>query len=412
MIYRFRRGKKIIGGKKYDADFVKFEETAKLFDTVSDFCPGEILAGVGDKVKIGSPLSDRDGFVTHSPLSGVVTKIDGATLTIENDKELSALESVPYGIKSGKTLSELECNELIGLVAGAGVIEADSTVLTHTLLEGAKGKVKTLVINAVCTEDGDLCPSYIVTNYSDKIISSMKIIMSAMGIKEGIIALSAIDRGDYEALVEKTKKTDMIRCERLSEKYPQQHPSLVVYALSGRELSPLGDSRQAGFLMLSAASCLDIYNIFAKGQSYCTDLVTLEKGKGQYLICALPRGASPREIKRIFGIEGSLGTSSPLSRIPLAEGEKRRPTRIFKASTAERGEGPCVMCGECDAICPMYLFPYEFISKGALHAKAGGVMVCIECGLCESVCPSEIALLSKIRKAKNDIKTKGEGGKA
>lgn len=407
MIHKFRRGKKFKYTEREDLSLMSFDEISSKLGFVSLFCEGNILVRPGDKVSIGTPLSEFGGFVTHSSLSGEVTGINGKTVTVKNDGERSRTEELPFGVKTGKTLYDLDAESFIKLVAEGGIVESDSTVKTCTLLESAYKKAKTLVINAVCTEEGDISPRYIITSCIDEIISSMKIIMSAMGIKEGVIVLSSGSRLAIKLVQEKTEKSDMIRCERLSAKYPQQSPSLIVYALSGMELSPLNTGADAGYLLLSAASCLDIYDLFAKGRSSCSDIVSVENADGKLHLFEMPRGASAEDIKKIFGIKGELVCSSPLSKIVYDGASPRRTARLSEAELINEESSVCSRCGECSDICPMYLSPIEIASVGINRSKQNGVCVCIECGLCESVCPTRYPLLSKIRRAKEEV-TSGE----
>ncbi len=400
MAHKFRRGRKFAYREIRDCPFISFEEAASKLERICIHCEGEILVKSGDRVKIGTPLSEKGGFTRHSSVSGIVNKVERGEVLIENDKKNEREAELPFGIKTGKTLNELDAELLIKTVASAGIIESDSDCKTHVLLEQSYKKAKTLVINAVCTEESDAVPVYLVTHFAEQITAAMKIIMSALGIKQGVIALSKRSREAYEKLMRITEQSDMIRCERLSDKYPQQNPYLIVYALSGMELSPLSSCADAGYLVLSALSCFDIYRLFAQGRSSCTDIVSVAKSGKETFLCELPKGVSADDLKMLFDLRGELTFSSPLCKLSINDLGFARLSRISEAFAPVIGTGVCSRCGECDALCPMYLVVSEFADGGMAPYEKNNAMICIECGLCEEYCPAHIPLLSRIRAEK------------
>ena len=63
-------------------------------------------------------------------------------------------------------------------------------------------------------------------------------------------------------------------------------------------------------------------------------------------------------------------------------------------------EYPCISCGKCAAVCPVFLNPqrldqlylsenYEDLVKNNLHS-------CIECGCCSYICPARRYLMQRI----------------
>jgi len=67
-------------------------------------------------------------------------------------------------------------------------------------------------------------------------------------------------------------------------------------------------------------------------------------------------------------------------------------------------EMPCIRCGECSSVCPVYLLPQQLFMhlRHDDHAAAVelGLFDCIECGGCDFVCPSQIVLATRFRAAK------------
>ncbi|HNS49515.1 MAG TPA: SLBB domain-containing protein, partial [bacterium] len=68
---------------------------------------------------------------------------------------------------------------------------------------------------------------------------------------------------------------------------------------------------------------------------------------------------------------------------------------------------PCIRCGRCVDICPMFLQPYLYalLADRGRHedCEAAAVMDCIECGACTYTCPANRPLTQWIKLAKTKI---------
>jgi electron transport complex protein RnfC len=71
---------------------------------------------------------------------------------------------------------------------------------------------------------------------------------------------------------------------------------------------------------------------------------------------------------------------------------------------------PCINCGRCAAVCPMFLMPMfidAYTLKGDYkNAKKYGAEACIECGCCAYICPAKRPLVQSIRLAKKTVREK------
>ena len=71
---------------------------------------------------------------------------------------------------------------------------------------------------------------------------------------------------------------------------------------------------------------------------------------------------------------------------------------------------PCIKCGKCLEVCPVYLQPL-YISAYALKNDFSGAekysaLDCVECGSCSFICPAKRPLVESIRFAKREILAK------
>ncbi len=71
-------------------------------------------------------------------------------------------------------------------------------------------------------------------------------------------------------------------------------------------------------------------------------------------------------------------------------------------------QSPCIRCGACEEVCPIYLLPQElyYFSQVMNEKKMAELNLfdCIECGCCAYVCPSNIPLVQYYKSAKKHIR--------
>ena len=405
MAHDFKRGMKFPYNEVNNLSVLQMDDAPLL----TYFCDGEPSVKTGDTVFVGSVLGYSGSRAVLSGVSGAVSSAENGRIVIENDNG-SALcpEFQPYGVKTGKTVSQLDIDGLCGVVKDSGTLTDDGKPLEE-LLSKAYGRVKTLVVNGVSTEDSDLVSCTLLENYHSQIRSAMKIVMSVFGIKRGIIVLARHSKGLYNTLEKTLSGQRLIKIERVSDSYPMQNTNLLLYALSGKELSPLHESYVSSYLVLTPKICLDIYNAFAFGYPSTHTFVTVNTLSGERAVVRLPVGTPVSHICQKFGINGGLLTGMPLAeRLADKDGFVRaEDTRFTERKVQSRIHGLCNKCGDCIDACPMYLYPYEFAFAGKKHALSCGINVCIQCGLCSLVCPSSYPLNEKIRRLKSEVRADG-----
>ena len=384
-------------------------------DTVAPECGGDLLAGKGERVYVGSALSDEDGFIYRSPVSGTVKEIISAgeknRIVIESDKAYTPdPEALPFGVRTGRKITDLTFEDAVCFVRSSGIVEGGTGEPTYKLMTRYGGRTDKLVINCARDFPGDFSEAAYALFSPEKLIGGMKILMIALGIKKGTAALSSVDRSGASELFKLTAKDKMVQVEVVSSKYPQSEPHMLIYALSGRELSPLREVERAGYAIFSAKSAVAVYEAFATGIAPGTHYLSVSDESGSELI-SVPVGIPLSYIRKEYNI------TSPSKLENLWSGREMKEDEVIPAGADQilfyrkkeyNNNFGCNKCGECVAVCPMYLFPYEFAWSGAVHAKKAGVLACMECGLCEYVCPSEIALAEHIRTLKNAINTENE----
>ena len=89
---------------------------------------------------------------------------------------------------------------------------------------------------------------------------------------------------------------------------------------------------------------------------------------------------------------------------------------VMQGSVRAGRETPCIKCGRCVAICPMYLMPNRISDYAELdkfdQCNEYGVKDCIECGACAYVCDVKRPIVHLVKYAKLNLAKKKPAVKA
>ena len=106
-----------------------------------------------------------------------------------------------------------------------------------------------------------------------------------------------------------------------------------------------------------------------------------------------------------------MGAAASSLDIPITKGS----TGVIAFTERETGklrsrkQYPCIKCGDCVDVCPLFLNPSQ-LGLLAEHGRYSSMvtdhhlMDCFECGCCTFVCPAHIPLVQQFRVAKAAIR--------
>lgn len=397
---------------------------------------------VGDDVRIGQVLGEVTqglGCPVHASVSGTVTAIVtrknalGAPVTnivIENDR-LCRRDDTFKPI--AKPLSEATTEEIVEVVRAAGISGlGGATFPTYAKIQSAIGKAERVIVN--CAE----CEPYLTANHrlllerGEIVISGMEIVMHALGVHEGILAVED-NKPDAIALLEdrlnKRKELDRdvsLRVCVMKTKYPQGDERQLVAALLGVEIPAGKLPADVGCMILNAETAAAISRAYWRGLPLTSRIVTVAGDcVREPKNVRAPLGASAQDLISFCGglcktpkkmISGGpmMGTalwdpetpvSKNMSGLLLFSEEADRPTTVHSA---------CIRCGRCVAHCPVHLMP-NYLAASAMardyeKAEKLNVMSCVECGTCTYNCPAGVEIVQHIRVAKGALRAKKAGG--
>jgi electron transport complex protein RnfC len=242
--------------------------------------------------------------------------------------------------------------------------------------------------------------------------------------------------------IAKQTAPDGVTVSTLKPIYPNGHPHLLVYKIMGKEVPEGGTPEDIGISVISLEKLLAMVRLLRDGKPQIEKVLTVAKQphtpfpltKGGQGGCDKEEGIpSPTVLKVRIGTL----VSDILSHcgVVLADNDRliiggpMRGTAYFspdypitKHSDAvivqnakeiiKLTDNPCVNCGGCVRICPVYLQPHllsRYSEFGLFSAtKRYEIDACIECGLCGYVCTARRPMLQYIQFAKDMIRKEGE----
>ena len=392
------------------------------------------VVAVGEHVKLGQVIGEIKaglGCPVHASVSGTVKEIvtthnaQGVPIqnvVIENDKQRELHENVQPWHKS---LADTTCEEIVEIIRKAGISGlGGATFPTYAKLQSAVGKAKTAIIN--CAE----CEPYITANHrlllerAKTVITGLEVVMHALNVKEGIIAVED-NKPDAIALLEKEVKAygnGNIRVCVLKTKYPQGDERQIIYALFKQEIPAGKLPADVGCVIINAETASAISRAFYRGMPLTSRIVTVtgdcvkEPGNVRSPLGASYRdlinfcGGLVKEPKKLVSGGPMMGQAQWSIDTPVTKGTSAILAFSEEYDKINTQHSACIHCGRCVSHCPMHLMP-NYLTQYAQErryddAAKMDVMSCVECGTCTYNCPAGVPIVQYIRVAKGALRLK------
>lgn len=406
--------------------------------------PAVPVVKVGERVLVGQVVGVVEkglGVPVHASVSGtvkeIVTRRNALGVPIQNVViENDGLHEWHESIRPRETgLLEANADEIIEVVRAAGISGlGGATFPTYAKIQSAIGKAKTVIVN--CAE----CEPYLTANHrlllerTETVISGLEILMHALGVTEGILAVED-NKADAIALLEEAVETyesaiagASFRVCTMKTKYPQGDERQLVYALTGVEVPAGKLPADVGCMIVNAETASAVSRAFWRGLPLVSRIVTVS---GDCIAnpknVRAPLGASAQDLISFCGgliqtpkkmISGGpmMGIALWDPEAPVAKGTSGLLLFSEEYDRINTIHTNCIHCGRCVARCPMHLMP-NYLTQYAHHrdyekAEQMNVMSCVECGTCSYNCPAGVEIVQYIRVAKGAIRAKAAALKA
>lgn len=383
--------------------------------------PCECLVKVGDQVKLGQVVAmktGRFGLPLHSSISGVVTAIDKkmwhATgmmvpmIEIKND----FLETFDPSIKANP-VQDLTRQQMVDVVKQCGVVGLGGSSFPTYVKYQSNSPIHTIIINAV------ECEPFITVDYvlsktkTEKLISGIKYIMRATDASIAFIVVKENKKALIELLNQRLSSENDIQLFLVKDVYPAGWEKFFVQKITKKTYKTLPS--EVGVVVNNAATAIAVCEAVEDNMPLIQKLVTFT-GEG----LQNPQNVLVKIGVKVNDVIAQLGGYSEKANDArfIAGGPMTGKAIAFDSLVVHRALGsiivlpkvkeapllPCLGCGKCCEVCPVFLSPIEI--KRTLDAKDNARLKelkadkCMQCGLCSYVCPSRIELTEATTKAR------------
>lgn len=380
--------------------------------------PAKIVVSVGQEVKIGTVIGEKDGLISaniHSSVSGIVDNIEqrmignseATVVVIKNDFK----DTYEQAKSDSKSLVEIIKNSGIVGMGGAGF----PTDVKFFLKENQQ--IETLIVNAVECEPFVTADRRIIIEEMNNFIEGIRMIQELLSIKQCVIAIESSSKEAVQKL-EETIDNDRIKLKILPNYYPQGAEKIVIKAVLGKEL-PVGKLPiDLNVGIMNVSTVFAVFQALKENRPLVDRVVTISGTPIKNPQNLRVRIGTP--IEHVIEACGGF-VESPMKMInggPMMgkviqslEEPVTKTTSLILALNQEETtisvEQNCIRCSECVSACPVNLQPISisnaYRAGDIEETKRLGVLNCIDCGACSYICPSKIDLLGDIRAAKQKV---------
>ncbi len=392
--------------------------------------PATLIVQKGDRVKTGQLIARAEQFIctnTHSPYTGIISKIDFATdftgykkqavfIDVEEDEWMEGIDTSNDIIREIK----LDSKEIIEKIKEMGVVGLGGAAFpTHIKYMVPQGRTaEYLIINAA------ECEPYLTSDYRlmaenvEESLIGIEIMKKALGVEKALVGIEENKPIAIKRMRELAKNFTGIEIVPLQTKYPQGAEKQLIYALTKREVPSGKLPIEVGCVVNNIGTAVAIYHAVQKNKPLIENILTLTGKSVKERKNLLVRVGTP--MQSIIDAFGGLpeDTGKVISGGPMmgkAISELSAPTvkttsAILVMSNKEssrKEETNCLRCGKCITVCPMGLEPILIAqlaeNRQWEEAEKAFAMDCIECGTCLYTCPAGRPLLDMLRLSKNNI---------
>jgi electron transport complex protein RnfC len=430
----FKGGVKLLDFKSLSKDekIEEFKYPEKVIIPLSQHTgiPAKPVVKKGDYVVEGQVIGEIGGFISsyiHSSISGKVIDIlpwnlptnrKSLSIVIESDGEKKSIE------KKQREWLKLESNEIINIVREAGIVGLGGAAFpTHVKLTIPEGKkVDFLLINGCECEPFLTCDYRVLKEFTDEVIEGIQIIAKAVNVKDVFIGIESNKIDLLPVLRNSLKNLKIflnIEIKILPEKYPQGSEKHLIKSILNREVPSGRLPIDVGCVVFNIQTTLAIKRAVCDGIPLTERVLTCSGLVGKPKNLKVKIGTLISEILNYCEGEVKYGrkivTGGPMMGIQIANPDVpvlKGTTGILLLPEEKLPEDiqPCIRCGKCIEICPMFLMPSE-IGRYVEHGRYDkceylNVFDCIECGCCAYICPAKRPLVDFIKCAKLKLRKK------
>lgn len=393
----------------------------------------EPVIKIGDNVKNGTLLakpSGNFGVNIYSPISGKVLNIF-TKMTI--DGEISRHILIMNDNKNERVLlPEIESVSDVTLIArlrDAGMVDTISQMPTHLKYAYVGSQTyRTLLILMDSTDPNNTINQTLAEYKMEEVLNGAKYFSNITSADYITFVFTNENKKLAQKIkkhIQETKKNYDFKIKFIPNRYPFDNPYILTNLVCGKKIKKGTSFLNAGITIETAEACYNFCRAVEFNKPVTAKIVTIDGNnvirKGNYLV---QNGVSFDNIYDFIGVEDR-EVSSLLIDGNILSGKAQYNKDVSISLTTDtlalmkcdeydlKDELPCISCGKCASVCPVFLNP-KAIESAYLDERHDSVEklnvdACIECGCCSYVCPSRRFLTQRISVAKHNNK-KRKGG--
>ena len=372
---------------------------------------GVLFATVGGKV-----LGVVD---THLPDGDTVKAVAIQAAQDSADAEVSA-----PALAGKADLAEVKPLELLARADSLGMgLTATCGPLRYITMNGVEmvRHVEFLIIKAV-DQDPPVCPNQaVLAGPADDLELGVAALTHITSAQKVLIAVPA--GGSSSELQEMASRNRWELCPVNAAHFPYAMDNLLILSLTGKEIpTPDGTPRAEGVVIKDIRLAMELGRVLKEGTPVTEQVVSVAGDVGRPQSFKVKLGTPLSDlVQAAGGFQGEPGKvvmGGPMlgqAQFDLSAPVTTETDGLFlqaKGNIQPTGDHPCINCGRCSDVCPVYLLPGElsrFCEFGQFEAAAeNDLFHCIECGCCSYVCPAARPMVQLIRLGKSQLLAKEE----
>lgn len=394
---------------------------------VQNIVESEPVVSVGDTVKQGTLLAKPAGKVgvnIYSPVEGKVLNIVQKmtsfgeyakhVLIMRADKEDDESVDLP-------ALESMSDMNLIARLRDAGIVDQALNIPSHLKYSyiGARS-YKHLFVLVDSTDPNNSVYQTITEFRMEEVVNGAKYFMNITGVSNVTFVFTEANfklANRLKRHIQESKKDYDFKIKYIPNKYPFDNPYIMAKILLRKNINEDSSFLKEGIAIETAETCYNFCRAVEFNKPVISKVVTVDGTNilrpGNYVV---PNGFSYQNLIDEAGIDdletksqlidGNVLSGTAQYSMDLSVSLLTQTLLLMKHDILKNfEESPCISCGKCVSVCPMFLNPtrldetyqsenYEKLEKLNIHS-------CIECGCCSYICPSKRFLTQRIAAGKH-----------
>lgn len=392
----------------------------------------EPVVHIGDEVKQGTLLakpSGNFGVNIYSPISGKVLNIY-SKMTVEGEyaKHILIMNDNKNDFLDLPEIDSVSDVTLINRLRDAGLIDNISHMPTHLKYAFVGGKsYRTILILMDSTDPNNSINQTLAEFKIEEVVNGAKYFMNVTSAQYVTFVFTETNYKLAQKLkkhILSTKKNYDFKIKFIPNRYPFDNPYILASLVCNKKIKQGSSFLDAGIAIENAESCYNFCRAVEFNKPLTSKIVTIDGDnvirKGNYL---LQNGVSFENVVDYVGVEDKDASSILIEGNLLSGRAQYNKEMAISLNTDtimiqkyddydESGEFPCISCGKCAGVCPVFINPKaideEYLNERFDNVEKLNIHSCIECGCCSYVCPSKRYLTQRIAAAKHyDKKRRG-----